>query len=215
MNNIKKHTDIVNSIEEFESNLNNGVYVEPWVVYINNGDGTYSIKYSNDINRTHSSISPDIVSGIQNRIKQLEEENVFCFENEYETLLANGEAWVTDVDGSKKYEIFDNKKIYYIYEDEGPENTDIFVFTLNDITCKAVSGITWEEWINENKDIRLFIHSDNTIHLLEEKEGFNSQILLTSSGRTVFKTDEINEPIYLFVWDTNEPNTPENETSGD
>ena len=42
----------------------------------------------------------------------------------YEELVANGTGWVTNVDGTRKEVIFDPEKLYCIYEEEGPENSE-------------------------------------------------------------------------------------------
>lgn len=120
MSKIKKHTDIVNSYAEFEENVMNGFYEEPWVVYIKNDDGTYEIKYSNDVNRTHVSATPDIVDILEHRLRNLENEKIFCYEEEYDNLVTNGEGWITDINGERKYITFDENVLYHIYEEEGP-----------------------------------------------------------------------------------------------
>lgn len=116
MNRIKKHADIVNSYEEFEINLLNGVYEEPWVIYIKNNDNTYDIKYSNDINRTHTSATPDIVDILENRISALEKEKVYCYEEEYDELVEKGEAWITKINGERVFVLYDENVLYHIYE---------------------------------------------------------------------------------------------------
>lgn len=117
MNKIKKHADIVNSYEEFETNIMNGVYVEPWVVYIKNNDGTYEIKYSNDVNRTHFSATPDSIDILNSRLTKLEEEKVFCTENDYDRLVAGEGVYITDINtGMEKLVYYNDKHLYYIIE---------------------------------------------------------------------------------------------------
>jgi hypothetical protein len=41
-------------------------------------------------------------------------------QDEYDELVLNGSAWVTHIDGSKREVTFDEKSLYYIYEDDGP-----------------------------------------------------------------------------------------------
>lgn len=111
----KKHVDVVDSIEVFETRLNNGMYATPWIVYIGDGSGVYSVIYSNDENKV--STSPDFAESIKQRIEKLESEKVYCTEDEYETLVTNGAGWVTDTDGNKTEVVFDSNKMYYIYEE--------------------------------------------------------------------------------------------------
>lgn len=123
MNNIKKHTDIVNSYDEFQTNFNNGVYEKPWVVYIKHNDGTYEVKYSNDEQRTHLSPTPDIINALEKRLATLEKEKIYCTEEEYDAIVAdNGIRGVyiididSDVEGATKLVFYNKKHLYYIYE---------------------------------------------------------------------------------------------------
>lgn len=119
----KKHTDVVNSIEEFNSRFEAGVYAKPWIVYVDNGSGGYSVIYSNDEGRT--SLTPEFESLITKRVENLENEKVFCKESEYETLIQNGEGWVTDVvlDENGEYKKYwvtlqeNDTRMFYVYED--------------------------------------------------------------------------------------------------
>lgn len=120
-NNIKKHTDIVDSYDEFEMNLKNGVYEKPWIVYIKHDNGTYEIKYSNNVQRTNLSPTPDSINILENRVKILEEEKIYCTEDEYDEIIAdngyNGVFIVNIETGNKDKLVFYNKRhLYYIYE---------------------------------------------------------------------------------------------------
>ena len=116
---MKKHTDVVYSMEEFTSNYEQGIYVAPWVVYIGNNTDGYSIIYSDD-EKQQSTIEPDFVQLLSKRVENLENEKVYCYQDEYDELVLNGSAWVTHIDGSKREVTFDEKSLYYIYEDDGP-----------------------------------------------------------------------------------------------
>lgn len=118
MSNIKKHTDVVGSMEEFTTRYNNGEYSAPWIVYVGNNTDGYSVIYSNDENKSHVSATPDTIDSLKTRIQKLEDEKVFCLENEYEILVSNGQGWVTNVDGTRTEVVFDESKIYCIYEDD-------------------------------------------------------------------------------------------------
>lgn len=120
MTEIKKHVDIVATREIFETNYNNGLYIEPWIVYIGNNVDGYNIIYSNDENKNPLLQNPDILSSLVKRIEKIEGEKVYCYEEEYDNLIANGEGYITDIDGTTKPHIFDINKTYYIYEDNGP-----------------------------------------------------------------------------------------------
>ena len=123
MNYIKKHTDVVSSMDEFTTNYNNGTYIAPWIVYVGNNTEGYSVIYSNDENKAHPSATPEFVQLLSQRISALENEKVFCFEEEYEILVANKRGWVTNIDGTRSEVIFDANKLYCIYEEEGPSVT--------------------------------------------------------------------------------------------
>lgn len=120
MSNIKKHTDVVASMEEFTTNYENGVYVSPWIVYIGNNNDGYSVIYSNDENKIHPSPAPDFIESLRKRIQALEDQNVYCYPDEYDNLLQNGKGWITNLDGTRSEVIFDENKSYYTYEEEGP-----------------------------------------------------------------------------------------------
>lgn len=119
MSDIKKHTDVVSSMEEFTSNYEQGIYVAPWVVYVGNNTDGYSVIYSDD-EKLQSTIEPDFVQLLTKRVENLENEKVYCYQDEYDELVLNGSGWVTHIDGSKREVIFDEKSLYYIYEDDGP-----------------------------------------------------------------------------------------------
>lgn len=116
---MKKHTDVVSSMEEFTSNYEQGIYVAPWVVYVGNNTDGYSVIYSDD-EKQQSTIEPDFVQLLSKRVENLENEKVYCYQDEYDELVLNGSAWVTHIDGSKREVTFDEKSLYYIYEDDGP-----------------------------------------------------------------------------------------------
>jgi hypothetical protein len=120
MNNVKKHTDVVATIEEFEIKLNNGTYVSPWVVYVGNENDGYKVFYSNDEKQDLNIAEPDFTEILINRIKNLEEEKVYCYEEEYEKLVTETKGWVTGLDGTRKEVSYDENKTYCIYEEEGP-----------------------------------------------------------------------------------------------
>lgn len=120
---IKRHTDVVASMDEFTSNYEAGLYVAPWIVYVGNDVDGYSVIYSNDEKRDLAGMTPDFIDSLKNRIEALETEKVFCFEEEYDVLVANGKGWVTNLDGSRSEVMFDESKMYFIYEDEGPTVT--------------------------------------------------------------------------------------------
>lgn len=120
MSKVKKHTDVVASIEEFTTNYENGEYVSPWIVYVGNNTDGYSVIYSNDENKMPSSTTPDFIDSLKNRIQALEDKEVYCYQEEYDVLLLNGKGWVTNLDGTRSEVIYDDNKVYCIYEDDGP-----------------------------------------------------------------------------------------------
>lgn len=125
MSNIKKHTDVVSSMEEFTTNYEQGEYVAPWIVYVGNNTEGYSVIYSNDENHLTETASPEFVTLLSNRITALETEKVYCYEEEYDELVEKGHAWVTNIDGTRSEITFDATKMYCIYEEDGPvENPD-------------------------------------------------------------------------------------------
>lgn len=117
---MKKHTDVVNSIEEFTVNYEQGLYAAPWIVYVGNDADGYSVIYSNDENDSISSVQPDFIESLSNRLSKLENEKVYCYEDEYDELVVNGYGWVTNIDGSRSEVQFDENVLYCIYEDDGP-----------------------------------------------------------------------------------------------
>jgi hypothetical protein len=121
MSNIKKHTDVVASMEEFTANYDNGLYATPWIVYVGNNTDGYSVVYSNDENKSHASATPDAIDSLKTRIQKLEDEKVYCLEDEYDNLVLNGSGWVTNIDGTRSEVVFDEEKLYCIYEkNDGP-----------------------------------------------------------------------------------------------
>ena len=116
----KRHTDVVSSMDEFTSNYEKGLYLAPWIVYVGNDTDGYSVIYSNDEQKGLDA-KPEFIESLSKRIEALENEKVFCFEEEYDALVANGSGWVTNVDGTRSEVVFDANKLYYIYEDNGPE----------------------------------------------------------------------------------------------
>ena len=75
MKKIRKHIDVVSNEEIFNENLNNGLYIEPWVVYIGNEENGYSIVYSKNQNKTEH-IDPNIIEVIDGRLRILEDESI-------------------------------------------------------------------------------------------------------------------------------------------
>lgn len=124
MSNIKKHTDVVGSMEEFTANYEQGMYTAPWIVYVGNNVDGYSVVYSNDESRASSNVEPEFVESLVKRIEALETENVYCYEEEYDVLVTEGKAWITNLDGSRREVEFDNSKTYCIYEEDGPALPD-------------------------------------------------------------------------------------------
>lgn len=123
MSKMKKHTDVVASMEEFTLNYNNGVYIAPWIVYVGDNAGGYTVIYSNDESKAQSSVTPNVIESLNQRINKLENEKIFCYESEYTYLVENGKGWVTNVDGTRTEILFDKNKLYFIYEEDGP--TDV------------------------------------------------------------------------------------------
>jgi hypothetical protein len=123
MSTFKKHIDVVASVEEFNANNTAGMYKEPWVVYVGDGNGEYTIYTSNSQDTEQP--MPDALVALSTRVDKLEEEKVYCLEDEYESLVKNGVGLVTNVNG-ETYEIqFDENKLYCIYEpEETEENPD-------------------------------------------------------------------------------------------
>lgn len=119
MSKVKKHTDVVASIEEFTANYENGEYVSPWIVYVGNNTDGYSVIYSNDENKMPASTTPGFIDSLKNRIQALEDKEVYCYQEEYDVLLLNGKGWVTNLDGTRSEVIYDDNKVYCIYEDDG------------------------------------------------------------------------------------------------
>ena len=119
MGNIKKHSDVVATMDEFRTKYEAGVYVAPWVVYVGNDNDGYTILYSNEEDRTLAEAEPSFIELISQRIANLESEKVFCYAAEYEALVENGTGWVTDTDGTCSEVTYDPKKLYFVYGDEG------------------------------------------------------------------------------------------------
>jgi len=126
MNNIKRHTDVVGTMDEFTANYEAGLYTAPWIVYVGNDTEGYSVMYSNDEKRALSESEPEVIDSIVSRIVNLETEKVFCYEEEYDILAAEGKGWITNIDGTRSEVEFDETKLYCIYEDEdnsaGPDD---------------------------------------------------------------------------------------------
>ena len=120
MNNAKKHTDVVASMEEFTTNYNNGVYTSPWVVYVGNSNDGYNVIYSNDENKHQNAIIPEAITSLTGRVEKLEDEKIYCYEDEYDILVEKGYGYVTTLDGIRVEVPFDETKWYCIYENEGP-----------------------------------------------------------------------------------------------
>ena len=123
MSNIKTHTDVVASMEEFTTKYENGAYTAPWIVYIGNNVDGYTVVYSNDETKTQSSVTPDVIESLRQRISKLEEEKVYCYESEYDVLVAEGKGWVTNIDGTRTEVLFDKNKLYCIYEEDDITDT--------------------------------------------------------------------------------------------
>ena len=45
---------------------------------------------------------------------------MYCLEDEYDNLVLNGKGWITNIDGTRSEVIFDEEKLYCIYEEDGP-----------------------------------------------------------------------------------------------
>lgn len=75
MKKIRKHIDVVSNENIFEENLINGLYIEPWVVYIGDEDNGYSIVYSKNQNKTEH-IHPSVIDAIEKRLLTLEKESI-------------------------------------------------------------------------------------------------------------------------------------------
>lgn len=126
MSNLKKHTDVVPSMEVFNKNYQNGMYIEPWVVYVGNDSTGYNVIYSNDEKKISNIPTPDVIDNIKTRLRDIEDEKVFCLEDEYDNLVKNGIGWITDISGERIEVTFDENKMYYIYEnDEMPQSENI------------------------------------------------------------------------------------------
>lgn len=126
MSNLKKHTDVVPSMEVFNENYQNGMYIEPWVVYVGSDGTGYNIIYSNDEKKISNIPTPDVIDNIKTRLREIEDEKVFCLEDEYDNLVKNGSGWITDISGKRIEVTFDENKMYYIYEnDEMPQSENI------------------------------------------------------------------------------------------
>ena len=166
MNNAKKHTDVVASMEEFTTNYNNGVYTSPWVVYVGNSNDGYSVIYSNDENKHQNAIIPEAITSLTGRVEKLEDEKVYCYEDEYNILIEKGYGYVTTLDGIRVEVPFDETKWYCIYENEGP----------------GVSGEPDEEGGSENIDdvnntIKNRIESGGNFVLEDDVNLMNSIVL--------------------------------------
>lgn len=74
--------------------------------------------YSSDEERVLSEI--DYVESFARRLESLEQEKVYCYENEYEKLIKDGSAYLTGLDGETELFHYDSSKLYCIYEDDGP-----------------------------------------------------------------------------------------------
>jgi hypothetical protein len=121
-NSIKKHTDVVDSIERFNENYKNGIYVEPWVVYIKSDSG-YTIQYSNYEKRDIVETDINYINLLTQRIDNLETEKVYCTESQYDELVENPnkEVTISNIRNGEivsENHIFDINKMYCIYEDE-------------------------------------------------------------------------------------------------
>lgn len=120
MSTFKKHTDVVATEEQFNINLQEGKYSAPWIVYVGDDVNGYRVYYSSDESYDLGLMEPDYIDSIQKRLENLENEKVFCYEEEYNTLVTDGTGWVTNLDGTRQEVVFDNSKMYCIYEDDGP-----------------------------------------------------------------------------------------------
>jgi hypothetical protein len=121
---IKKHTDVVSSIEVFNTNYQRGEYEAPWIVYIGNNKDGYTIKYSNDENRTIENTDTIYINDIMLRLNTLEDDKVYCTQEQYDILVEDGYGWVTDVFGKSEEHVFDLSKTYYIYETDEPQTNE-------------------------------------------------------------------------------------------
>jgi hypothetical protein len=109
-------------MEEFQANYEQGLYEVPWIVYVGNNSDGYHVLYSNDENTEVGKPDFDFTASVLQRITNLENEKVFCYEDEYSALVTNGSGWVTNIDGTRTEVTYDPLKLYCIYEENGPEN---------------------------------------------------------------------------------------------
>ena len=117
MSNIqKKHIDVVASMEEFKTNLDTGMYIVPWIVYVKDGANGYTVLTS--ASQETNQPMPDALESLSARVDALENEKIYCLEDEYEELIEKGVALITKLDGSRVEIEFDENKLYCIYEQE-------------------------------------------------------------------------------------------------
>ena len=116
----KKHSDVLATMDEFTTNYEAGLYQAPWDVYIGNDADGYQVKYSNEENKALAEAEPVMINSILARIAALENNEQFCYPEEYESLVANGSGWVTNLDGTRTEVTYDPTVTYNLYEDDGP-----------------------------------------------------------------------------------------------
>ena len=126
MSDKRKHADVVESMDEYTTRLNAGEYAAPWVVYVKNENGGYDIIYSRDGDNIASNIDPNYIEAFNERFYKIETEKVYCYEDEYDALVANPTSEITIhniVNGIVKLEehTFDPTKLYCVYEEESVE----------------------------------------------------------------------------------------------
>lgn len=133
MSDKRKHADVVESMNEYTTRLNAGEYAAPWVVYVKNDNGGYDIIYSKDGDNITSSIDPNYIEAFNERFNKIETEKVYCYEDEYDALVANPTSAITIhniVNGIVVEELhtFNPSKLYCVYEEEesveGGEETE-------------------------------------------------------------------------------------------
>lgn len=138
MGNVKKHSDVVTTMDEFRTKYEAGVYIAPWVVYVGNDTNGYTILYSNEEDRTLEETETSFIELIGQRIAALESEKVFCYAAEYEALVTNGSGWITDTDGTSSEVTYDPKKLYFIYGDEGGAEDDGIEYVYTGTVLKSL-----------------------------------------------------------------------------
>lgn len=108
----KKHVGIYSTEAELQNDLIN--LVVPWVAYVSTPEGGFKVYYSDEMSLNDGSI--DGTTNVMNRLQVLEQQMVTLTEDEYDTLVAEGETTITEVDGTIRSEKYDPSKYYYTYD---------------------------------------------------------------------------------------------------